>query len=54
MFTYFEGKRTNIPLVIFVGNEEVKKRKYKLKNMNTGNEKLISENNLEKELNKFD
>ena len=45
---------TNIPLVIFVGNEEVKKRKYKLKNMNTGNEKLISENNLEKELNKFD
>jgi len=43
----------NIPFVIFVGNEEVKKEKYKLKNMNTGKEKLISEINLIKELNKF-
>jgi len=43
----------NIPLVIFVGDEEVRKKKFKLKNMNTGKEKLISEKNLEKELKRF-
>jgi len=43
----------NIPWVIFVGDEEVKKKKFKLKNMNSGKEKLISEKDLEKELRKF-
>jgi len=42
-----------IPFVIFVGDEEVKKKKFKLKNMNTGKEKLISEKDLEKELRKI-
>ena len=40
----------NIPLVIFIGDEEVKTKKIKLKNMNTGKEKLISEKQLEKEI----
>jgi len=40
----------NIPLVIFIGKEEVKKKKIKIKNMNTGEEKMISENQLEKSL----
>ncbi len=42
----------NIPLVVFVGAEEVKKRKIKIKNMNTGKEKLISERGLENYLKK--
>ncbi|MBD3253223.1 hypothetical protein GF386_05805, partial [Candidatus Pacearchaeota archaeon] len=43
----------NIPLVIFIGDEEAKKKKYKLKNMNTGKEKLLSENSLLKEIKKL-
>jgi len=42
----------NIPLVIFIGDEEVKSKKFKLKNMKSGKEKMISEKDLEKELNK--
>jgi len=42
----------NIPLVIFIGDEEVKKKKFKIKNMNTGKERLIGINSLEKELKK--
>lgn len=42
----------NIPLVIFIGKEEVKKKKFKLKNMNSGKEKLVSEKDLIKELEK--
>jgi len=34
---------TNIPYVVFVGEEEVKKKKLKLKNMSSGEEKLLSE-----------
>tara|TARA_Y100000310_G_scaffold274902_1_gene291210 strand:+ start:819 stop:1973 length:1155 start_codon:yes stop_codon:yes gene_type:complete len=41
----------NIPLVIFIGDKEVKAKKLKIKNMNTGKEKLVSENQLEKEIN---
>jgi len=40
----------NIPLVVFLGDEEVKKKKLKLKNMNSGKEKMVSFNGLEKEL----
>ena len=40
----------NIPLAIFIGEEEVKSKKFKLKNMNTGKEKMISEDKLENEL----
>lgn len=40
----------DIPLVVFVGGEEVKKKKFKLKNMNSGKEKLVSENSLLKEI----
>ena len=40
----------NIPLVIFLGENEIKSKKLKIKNMNTGKEKLISEKQLEKEL----
>ena len=43
----------NFPLVIFIGDEEVKNRRIKLKKMNTGEEKLIPENKLEEELEKF-
>lgn len=43
----------NIPLVVFLGEEEVKKKQIKLKNMNTGKEKLVSLKNLEKELGKL-
>jgi len=39
---------TGIPLVIFVGDEEVKRKKLKIKNMNTGKEKFIPENDLKK------
>jgi len=44
---------TNIPLVIFIGDEEAKSNKFKLKNMNTGKEKLLSKDSLIKELKKF-
>lgn len=40
----------NIPLVIFLGEEEVKKKQVKLKNMSTGKESMINLKNLEKEL----
>jgi len=43
----------NIPLVVFVGDEEVKKKKYKLKKMNTGKEKMFGEKSLLKELGKL-
>ncbi len=39
-----------IPFVIFVGDDEVKKKKYKLKNMKTGKEKLVNEKEIAKEL----
>lgn len=39
-----------IPYIIFLGDEEVKKRKIKIKNMKTGKEKMIDVKNLEKEL----
>lgn len=35
-----------IPYVIFIGNEEVKQNKFKLKNMSSGEEKLLSEKQL--------
>jgi histidyl-tRNA synthetase len=38
-----------IPYVIFIGEEEVKKNKIKLRDMKTGKEKMLSENKLEKE-----
>jgi len=40
----------NIPYVIFIGEEEVKKNTFKLKNMKTGKEKMISKNSLTKEI----
>jgi histidyl-tRNA synthetase len=33
----------NVPYVIFIGSDEVKKKKYKLRNMKTGDEFLLSE-----------
>ncbi len=42
-----------IPLVIFIGDEEVKSKKFKLKDMNSGKEKSINEKDLEKELAKL-
>ncbi len=41
-----------IPFVVFIGKEEVKKKKIKIRNMKTGNEKLISESQIEKFLKK--
>jgi histidyl-tRNA synthetase len=43
----------NIPLVIFIGEQEAKQNKLKIKNMNTGKEKLIPQSDIEKELKKF-
>lgn len=40
----------NIPCVIFLGEEEVKKKKLKLRDMKTGKEKMLSEKDLLKEL----
>jgi histidyl-tRNA synthetase len=40
----------NIPLVLFIGKEEVKKNKFKIKNMNSGKERFISEKDLENAL----
>jgi histidyl-tRNA synthetase len=42
-----------IKYVVFVGEEEIKKKKFKLKDMASGKEKLISEKDLEKEINKL-
>ena len=39
-----------IPYVIFVGEEEVKKKKFKLKDMVSGKEKFVSEKDLGKEI----
>jgi histidyl-tRNA synthetase len=39
-----------IPYVIFIGDKEVKKKKFKLKNMASGKEKFVSEKQLIKEL----
>jgi len=39
-----------IPYVVFVGADEVKKKKFKLKDMKSGKEKLVSEKNLLKGL----
>jgi len=41
-----------IPYVIFIGEEEIGKKKYKLKNMKNGNETLLSEKELIKKLGK--
>jgi histidyl-tRNA synthetase len=41
-----------IPYVIFVGEEEVGKKKYKLKNMETGKEEFLSEKQLIKKFGK--
>ncbi|MEM0465619.1 MAG: ATP phosphoribosyltransferase regulatory subunit [Candidatus Pacearchaeota archaeon] len=38
----------NIQKVIFIGDEEIKKKKYKLKDMNTGKESYLTEKQLEK------
>jgi histidyl-tRNA synthetase len=39
--------------VIFIGDEEVKKNKFKVKDMDSGKEKFISEKNLSKEFVKY-
>jgi len=36
----------DFPLVVFIGEEEIKKKKLKIKNMNSGKEEMISENKL--------
>jgi len=36
----------NIPYVIFVGEKEIKKNKFKLRDMKTGKEKFVSENSI--------
>lgn len=43
-----------MPYVIFVGRDEIAKKKFKLKNMNTGEEKLLTEKQLFKELSSVD
>ncbi len=40
----------NIPLTIFIGEEEIKKKKLKLKNMNTGKEEYLAETTLLKKI----
>ncbi|MEK6872261.1 MAG: His/Gly/Thr/Pro-type tRNA ligase C-terminal domain-containing protein, partial [Nanoarchaeota archaeon] len=35
-----------IPFVVFVGEQEVKKKKFKLKNMKSGKENLLTEKSL--------
>jgi len=41
-----------IPYVVFLGESEVGSKKYKLKNMETGKEELLSESGLIKKLGK--
>jgi histidyl-tRNA synthetase len=36
------ASKTNIPFVIFLGKEEAKKKKIKIRDMNKGKEKLVS------------
>ena len=43
----------NIPLAIFIGKEEVKSKKIKIKNLNTGKEKSMNESQLTNYLKKF-
>lgn len=40
----------NIPYVVFVGEEEISKKKYKLKNMQSGKESFLTENSLIRQL----
>jgi histidyl-tRNA synthetase len=40
----------NIPFVIFVGEEEVKKKKFKLRDMQTGRESFVSEEDISKKM----
>lgn len=42
-----------IPLVIFLGTDEVKKKKLKIKNMNTGKETIIKETEIKKFLERY-
>ena len=42
-----------IEKVIFIGDEEVKKNKFKVKDMDSGKEKFISEKNLDSEFKKY-
>lgn len=42
-----------IPYVIFLGNEEVSQKKFKLKDMKSGDEKLLTEAQLIKKLGKY-
>ena len=39
-----------IPYAVFVGEEEVKKKKFKLRDMKTGKEKMLSEKGIIEEL----
>jgi len=41
-----------IPYVIFIGSEEMEKKKFKLKEMSTGKEKLMNEKQLVTKLSK--
>lgn len=37
---------SNTPYVVFIGSDEVKKKKYKLRNMKTGKEEMLAEKNI--------
>jgi histidyl-tRNA synthetase len=41
---------TDIPYVLLVGSEEIAKKKYKLKNMKSGNEEMLTDKQLIKKL----
>ena len=43
----------NFPLVVFIGEEEVKKKKLKIKNMDSGKEEMVGESGLKNYLEKF-
>ena len=44
------ANKMNIPYVLFVGSEEVKKNKFKLKNMKTGGEEMLKKEEIIKKL----
>ena len=44
------ANKMNIPYVLFVGSEEVKKNKFKLKNMKTGKESFVKKEEIKKKL----
>ena len=44
------ANNNNIPYVVFVGDEELKSKKYNLKEMNTGNQELLTISQLIKKL----